>query len=113
MLEHIIINGLVVFVVAYMLHHLDGPLDVFLKIRKLVGIIDVPVLNDDGNVVDRVREVADKPLAKLVACFWCLSTWVSLASTILYGLAVHLSWWQYPILWLASTAISGIINERI
>ena len=63
--------GLATFAITFILVNVDGPFDIFLRFRKLFGVKYIPVLDDNGNVVEYIEET-DSFLAKLVTCFWCL-----------------------------------------
>jgi len=51
-------------------------------IRRLFGIKDVMVEDEDGNKETKFV-YPDNFLGKLWSCFWCLSVWVSIGTTIL------------------------------
>ena len=98
------------FTVTYLIMYTDGLGDIFKYIRRLFGIKQVPILDDDGNVVDYIYESNESLLAKLMECFWCFNTWVSLAVVILYIALPEI----FPVfVWLAMIGVAGTINKLI
>ena len=112
MLSECVVAGVCVFTVAYLLRYTDGPFDIFYHFRIWVG-----VYADEVSVVDgiEVTEEIEDPnpagfFAKLVTCFWCLSTWMSLAITILY-VVLFGDMRIFPFMWLFATGLSGLLHE--
>lgn len=95
-----------VFGVVYILRYTDGPFDVFLRFRELVGIHMVPIYEADRKVGE-VEEVEDVFLAKLFGCFWCLSVWVALFCVLLYDVI------GVVFDWLAVIGIAGFLHEFV
>src|SRR5690606_28071978 len=90
MLDYIFL-AISVFGFTYLLRYLDGPFDILRKFRELSGIRYVPeyeLLNQSVylRVRDNVEEIPDKLFAKLVGCFWCLSTWISILYCVTYAI---------------------------
>ena len=80
-----------------------GPLDIFERLRERVGIghhEHAPMLYPDTHV------------GNFLGCFWCVSIWCSALVTAL-SLTIGLAWWIYPLLWLAGSTGSIIVEEVI
>lgn len=105
-LSLIFINGLAVFAMGWMLRYVDGPFDVFLKFRELCGISTEPVIDHDMKVGE-VEIIADTFLAKLVSCFWCSATWLSIICVTIWYIAPII------VIILAVIGVSGILNEVV
>ena len=115
MIQAIIVVGLASFYVTYTVMNLEGPFGLYHKILSLAGVM-LPVYGDDGKVVSYVDadiKITDWPIAKLIRCFWCFTTWVCLAVTIIYGILSSLNIGQCAFVWLASAGLSGWLFERI
>ena len=110
LLQIVIVNGLATYAIATMIQDTDGPFDVFLRLRKLVGIVYVPVYNYEDVQVDIIEEIGDRPLAKLLACFWCTATWIALiGATVLYS---YIEYWPVIfIVWFASVGVAGVLYK--
>ena len=74
--------GIATFGATYLLRYLDGPFDILKKFRQLTGIKYIPVINSD----EEIEEIPDTVIAKLVGCFWCLSTWVSIFLCVIHAI---------------------------
>jgi hypothetical protein len=109
LLAAIVLNGLVVFIVTYFLTSLEGPWDVFKRLREWAGI------QHDADGFPEV--IKDRFLARLLACFWCTATWVSMATSLLavftMGASWYTSWYMWVCLWLASIASAGLVNKVV
>lgn len=91
MTEKLILCGLSTFILVLMLKDLDGPFDIFNKLRTLL------CKYDDMNVPQNF-------FAKLFDCPWCLSTWVAGGVTLLMlVLPVDI------FIWLSAISIASII----
>lgn len=115
MIQAIVVVGLASFYVTYTVRYLEGPFGAYHRILSWLGIHRVPVLDDIEHVVDYVEEYEnmDSFITKLVRCFWCLTTWICLAFTVIYGLLVAMSVEQLFLVWLASAGLSGWLFERV
>lgn len=106
MIQHIVIVGLIGYVLTTLLLHTDGPLDIFLRFRVYVGL-DLPVMG-----VEPVTYVRDgNPtsfVAKLLACYWCTTTWMCLVTAVGYILLGNAPWMKLVFIWLASIGISSL-----
>ena len=106
MFESVIIIGLAAFAATYMLQQTDGPFGAFEKLRNSLGIYRLPRYDSDGELVDIVEEIADTGIARLVACFWCLITWISFMFWLVaIVLGIH------NLYWFASIGFAGIVHE--
>ena len=115
MIQAIVVVGLASFYVTYTVKYLEGPFGLYHKILLLTGNL-LPVYGDDGEVVryvDASIEDTDRFITKVVDCFWCLTTWVCLVVTIIYGSAMGMSIAQLFLVWLASAGLSSWLFERI
>lgn len=109
MLADCVVVGVCVFAIAYLIRYTDGPFDIFYRFRKRIGVY---LEEWDGDVYSGEVEDPDpdKFLAKLVSCFWCLSTWVSLGVTSLYVILYgdsHI----FPFMWLFAIGLSGVLHK--
>lgn len=80
--------GLATFAVTFLLKYIDGPFDVFAKLRQLLG----PNLGFFGKLFD---------------CFWCLGFWIGIVMLLLY---ISIPWVVYAFCVLG---IIGYMHERI
>jgi hypothetical protein len=97
-----------VFGFTYLLRWLDGPFHILKRFRMLVGIRYVL---EGSEEVEEVPE--DNQLAKLVACFWCLSTWVSIFFSLAYILMYRGTVVDWFFCTFACVAVSGMLNEIV
>lgn len=107
-LSAVIIIGLSVYATAYMLRYTDGPFDIFSRLREWLGVHELPIYEDGTEVYIGMGEyVDDRFVSRLVACFWCLSTWVAL---------IHMFMWYvfpYYVYLTAIIGVSGLIYEAV
>jgi hypothetical protein len=101
----IILLGLTVFTLSFLIHSLDGPWDVFKKFRESYGVL----YNDDGELYF----VPDTFSAKLLSCFWCTATWVSLIVCIVYVVIFPFLLLYFLFLVATSIAIAGIVHTYV
>jgi hypothetical protein len=104
-----------VFGFTYIIRYTHGPFDLFLKWRQFMGIQYIPIMGSDGLPYryEEANQTPNKFTAKLVKCFWCLSTWVAMvfgALLVLFPDSV-LSLW--PIAVFASVGIAGTVLEVV
>lgn len=85
------------FAITYMIRFTDGPGDIFLRFRKLVGFTYI----DRGDEI--VEVVDDKFLPKLVECFWCFGTWIALCVVLLNTFV------PFIVQWFAIIGIAGAV----
>jgi hypothetical protein len=111
MMTAVIVVGLASFYITYTVRYLEGPFGLHHKVLSLIGVIQ-PVYDNDNDVVSYVEVEPDRFITKLVSCFWCVTTWVCLAVTVVYGLCCSLSTGQLAFVWLASSGLSGYLHER-
>ncbi len=115
MIQAIVVVGLASFYITYTVKYLEGPFGLCHKILSLTGNL-LPVYGDDGEVVryvDASIETTNRFITKVVDCFWCFTTWICLAVTIIYGLVIGMSIAQLFLVWLASAGLSSWLFERI
>lgn len=115
MIQAIIVVGLTSFYITYVVKYLEGPFGLCHKILSLTGNL-LPVYDDDGEVtryVDADAASTDRSITKVVDCFWCFTTWICLATTIIYGLVMGMSIAKLLLVWLASSGLSSWLFERI
>ena len=110
----LIVLHLSVFGLTYLLRYFEGPFDVLLHFRKACGIQYLPVLDEDGNLVNIIEEPITRQhgwLARLVGCHWCLTTWVSIVAVVLYVWAAATDIMFVPFLIFSCTAVSGLLHD--
>lgn len=108
----IILLPVAVFGLTYILRYTNGPFDVFLEWRKFMGLVYIAVTNDSGRISEYLESVPDKFAAKLVNCFWCLSTWVAMIlAAIVVLLPGAFSLWLIAV--FASVGLSGFIHDHM
>ena len=92
----VLLAPLAVYGIVQIVTYTDGPLDVFYRLREFVGYYDVEV---------------DKFFGKLLRCFWCSATWVSLFFTILYFTSRPV--FDFLVLWFGCVAVAGIVSNKV
>ena len=105
-----VVFSLATFAITYLIRYFDGPFDMLVRFRDACGIVRVPVLDTDGCPVDIVEEFPTK-LAEFVGCHWCITTWISLVTSITF---VMYRDYQLALLvpfWFAFIAVSGLIHD--
>lgn len=115
MITAVVVVGLASLYIAYTVSYLDGPFGLYRKILAWTGVIQ-PVYGYNKDIVDYVEvavEDRDRFITKLVGCFWCLTTWVCLALTVIYVNCSSLNFGQGMFVWLASSGLSGYLHERL
>ena len=91
----LIILSLAVWRLSYLLVDEEGPGDILVKFRWLIGIREK--ITVDGDKVSRVIETHGI-IARLFRCVWCLSIWIALIFALIYT----------PDMWLTGTfTLSG------
>jgi hypothetical protein len=109
MLADVAVVGLSTFGLAYILRYTDGPFNLFVKFRGALGLRRVSVYDENGDIVDYVEESDDRFFAKLIGCFWCLSTWISLVLSLLIMIPLL----QLPLVWFGALGISGTLHKFV
>ena len=112
---------LAVFCITYLIRYLDGPFDLLLKFRKLMGVeyLGINEHTESGEVIstDEYMEYipTNKPLAKLVGCFWCTTVWFSAVMSIMYSVVYSrdANVFSFVVLTFAIAAVSGITNTIV
>jgi len=113
--SYVLIVSLAVFSITYFLRYMEGPFDIFLRFRKMCGIVYTPVLDSDGLEVDIIEEVVTRQfpmIARLVSCYWCLTAWVSFIVFLVYAVISSVILW-FPVMWFAGITVSGLLCEYI
>jgi hypothetical protein len=77
--------SIAVFGFTYLVRYTNGPFDLLKKFRELAGIRYVPVISGFADPLPDMEEIPDKFFAKLVGCFWCLTTWISIIFCITFS----------------------------
>jgi hypothetical protein len=118
MIEAILVVGLASLYITYTVRYLEGPFGIYHWIMSKFGIHWMPMLDSDGNFTGYVEHTFRAPgkenfLQKLASCFWCFTTWICLAVTIVYVTLSSLNFGQGVFVWLASAGLSGWLFERI
>lgn len=98
----LVIYALAVVRLTWLLHHDNGPFDVFDWLRDKLGVV---VINDP--YTDEPRQVGINELGRLLACPLCLSVWLSALALCSWWLA----WTPLDViaLWLAIAAVSLMV----
>ncbi len=113
MIEAIAVVGLFTFGICYLVRYTDGPLNMFARFRGKLGIRSLSVLDNNGNITDYIEESDDSFFAKLISCFWCFSTWISFAGTIIYFFIGHYTLLAFPFIWFGAVGISGTVHKFV
>ena len=95
-----------VFVLASFLMEQDGPWDFFRWIRKTLKVYTEQY--DDQT--DQWYDLEGTGFfAKLFACIWCLSTWVSAFICLVIVITFHQPFYFWFFEWMASIAVAGMV----
>lgn len=118
MIQAIIVIGLASLYLTYTVRYLEGPFGLYHWIMSKFGIHRMPMLNSDEEFIGWVEHTfrtkgRESFFQKLASCYWCLTTWVCLAITIIYVSLSSLNFGQGVFVWLASAGLSGWLFERI
>lgn len=105
LLVAIVLNGLVVFTVTYFMTLLDGPMDIFKRLREWAGI--------QHDAYGEHEVVPNKFFAKLLDCMWCTGTWVSAGVSVFTVIIIGASWYMWFYVWLVSIALAGLVNKVV
>lgn len=100
---NLVVFGLATWRMASLLAEESGPFDVFMKMRKLSGII-----HDPDKIV---AMIPDNFFAQMISCVWCNSIYIgAFWATMLYFLPEVSPYLAFP---LALSAITIICQKRI
>src|SRR4030042_2545036 len=102
MLNDFVIISIVSLGISYLMHDTDGPFDIFVKLKLLAGLY---VVIDAGELLE--IDEPDTFFAKLLRCFWCTTTWVSLFVTLAYILVLGYDMKMVLFAWMFSVGLSG------
>lgn len=112
----LILLALATWRITSLLKDEEGPFDIFVKLRKYFGVIDTDevVFDEYGNTtIEPLRIIDDTFIAKLFECHWCLSVWAAFGISVLAVLFSVIDSNYFLFYWLAISAGSIIIDERI
>jgi len=99
---------LAVFGITYIMRYTDGPLDLFKRIRILVGFIYRIDGDEEIELVDN-----NKFLCKLYSCVPCLSTWISFFVVAMYTLYFKYSFVDWVIISFASVGFTIYMDNKV
>ena len=105
--------AIAVFGFTYLLRYLDGPFDILKKFRQLSGIRYVPTISSFAYPEPDTEEIPDKFFAKLVGCFWCLTTWVAITFCVTFAIVNSREIFETFAGIFICVGISGFLNEKI
>lgn len=77
----------------------DGPLDIFVKVRKYIG-----VETNAYNVL-----VGQNVIAKAFTCIWCMSIWVGFLASFFSEYSVNVGW--FIVSWFAISTGAILFDE--
>lgn len=110
--KKLISTSAALFGLTWLIRYTDGPLDIFLRFRKFVGIDYIPEYDGDSIVHIHEQPIPHHlPLARLVGCFWCLSVWLSLPVVLLVNGKASAR--ETLSLMIGSVGIAGFLHEKI
>lgn len=113
-MSDILLIGFCSFFITYVIRYTTGPFDIFIWFREKIGIVNLPIMR--GNDITGYKEsieTPDKFVTKLVACFWCFTTWITFVVSILYFALFVVPWALFPFLWLASAGLSAFLHAMV
>lgn len=118
MIQAIVVIGLASLYLTYTVRYLEGPFGIYHWVMSKCGIHWMPMYDSNGDFVSYVEHTFRSHeklsfITKLVLCYWCFTTWVCLAVTIIYVSLSSLNFGQGVFVWLASAGLSGWLFERI
>lgn len=109
------ILALFVFGIVYLVRYFDGPYDILKRFRLLVGVKCIEtVVHADGKFATLYNEeVANRPFARLLSCYWCSATWISItvsgAYCIIYGYTII----EWAVMAFAMLSCAGVIHDIV
>lgn len=77
----------------------DGPLDIFVKLRKYIGV------ETNAYGVD----VGQNVVAKVFTCIWCMSVWVGFLASFFSEYSVNIGW--FIVSWFAISTGAILFEE--
>lgn len=89
---YLLLGGLATFRLSLLLTKEDGPSYIFRKIREL------PAKNSSAK--------------EGLSCEWCMSIWMSALVTTYFWLSAIIPGIEWPLYWLAMSAIAIICNQQ-
>jgi len=105
-----VMAGLVTFVLASFLMEQAGPWDLFDHIRLWLKVYTKEFNDQTG---EWYNLDGTGFFAKLFACIWCLSTWVSAIVCLAVVIVFKQPFYFWPFEWMASVAIAGLVYIHI
>lgn len=108
-----IMLGVISHTITFMLRYTDGPFDLFLRFRALTGVTLPVYLEDTDEVMDYMEPLEhDTFISKLVSCFWCFTTWISLVVTVLAYILLDIgALATFPFTWIFVIGVSGLLYQ--
>lgn len=117
MVEAIAAVGLFTFGLCYLVKYTNGPWNVFVKFRVMLGTHRVPVLEGKEVIVDYIEESDGSFFGDWIDCWWCFSTWIAGIVALVYCLIfVGISWMAlvaFPFTWFGAVGVAGVIHNYI
>ena len=98
--------GFCTYGIAYILRYTDGPFDIFIGWRKIMGI---KYTESEDTYTETI---GNSHSAKLAGCFWCISTWVAAILAVICTISLDIDIIYGFIAWLYSIGFAGYLHER-
>lgn len=102
------------FGLTYLLRYTYGPFNIFKKFRELCGMQYNLVYDAEYEVVMNYDEVEvmedDKFITKLISCFWCFTTWISIIMYVIYLMWNPILYFCIP---FGLIGLSGAIHNMV
>ena len=101
--------------ISNMVQYEDGPFDIFIKFRNLIGLTKVEDLPLNEQLLYPEDEFVHDGnfFAKLVECIWCLSIWVGFGLYLYLGLTKIIKKPWILIYTFVSSAITILIATKL
>lgn len=101
--------------ISNMIQYEDGPFDIFVKFRNLIGLTKVEDLPLNEQLLYPNDEFVHDGsfFAKLVECIWCLSVWVGFVLSLYLGLTKTIKKPMILIHTFVSSAITILIANSL
>lgn len=101
--------------ISNMVQYEDGPFDIFIKFRNLIGLTKVEDLPLNEQLLYPEDEFVHDGnfFAKLVECIWCLSIWVGFGLSLYLGLTKIIKKPWILIYTFVSSAITILIATKL
>jgi len=106
MLESVLVCGLVTFALLAMIMDLEGPFDIFLKVR----IFFTELINNETRPTSHFRSDF---IHKLYECSFCMGTWISAGVSSLLVLSMKQPISYIPFVWLGGLSVACLLYREI